>query len=199
MRAYLAALVAALALSVGLTSTPAEAQTATAPPPTAAVPAEAAIDAAQLEALGERVAEFEAAIRASDFDGVLAVVPPRVLDVLATRFGVTPDQMRSVFRVQAAQTMRQVEIVSFTMDVEDARPGEVPAGVPYVLIPTETVMVEETLGRAVARSRTIALLDGGAWYLVRVDDDRQISVLREAYPGFADVEFEPHTLDFVDG
>ena len=157
-----------------------------------------AINASQMEALGKRVAEFDTAILEGDFDTIIEAVPPKVLDAMAARFSITPEQMRSVFKVQAAQAMQQVEIVSFAMDVDAAEPGETPAGVPYVLIPTETVMELDSMGRAVARSKTVALLDGSAWYLVRVDDDSQITVLREAYPGFADVRFEPHTLDFVD-
>ena len=68
--------------------------------------------------------------------------------------------------------LAEVKLVSFGMDIAKAEHHELPSGEPYVLIPTETVM-DTGDGKSAARSHTLALLDGGAWYLLRVSDSRK--------------------------
>ena len=43
--------------------------------------------------------------------------------------------------------------------------------------------------KVLMRAPTLALLDGNEWYLIRTNDPQLISVLREAYPDYAGVEF----------
>jgi hypothetical protein len=59
-------------------------------------------------------------------------------------------------------------------------------------------MNSEATGRMRAKSETLALLDEGQWYLVRVNDLQQVAILRQVYPEFAAVEFSGGTMEAVE-
>ena len=77
--------------------------------------------------------------------------------------------LRTIVIAQMKAALAQVKLVSFGMDFAKAEHQELPSGEPYVLIPTETVM-DTADGKSTAKSHTLALLDGGAWYLLRVSE-----------------------------
>ena len=82
-------------------------------------------------------------------------------------------------------------------DMARAEHGQVADGTPYLLIPTETVMTTGGEGKTLMRSATLALLDDGAWYLVRGSDAQQVASLREAYPEYEAVAFPDATMELV--
>lgn len=144
---------------------------------------------AEAKALGETVLAFDAAMKANDFEGIGRTVPPRVLKHIAGQAGIGVEDLRKAMIRQMAAVMKDVTIASFGMDVAEARHQELADGSPYVLIPTQTVIDAGAMGRTAVRSDTLALMDEGAWYLLRVSDAAQVAILRQAYPGFAGVEF----------
>lgn len=81
------------------------------------------------------------------------------------------------------------------MDVSKVEYKELPNGEPYALIPTEVVMDAGGADKILAKSQTLALLDGGAWYLLRVNEDQQVTVMRQVYPEFAEVEFPAGSME----
>ena len=89
-----------------------------------------------------------------------------------------------------------VKITEFTMDMQAISLAQTPDGTPYALIPTRTVM--ETGGQTIeAKSHTLALMDGADWYLLRVSDQQQVTVLRKVYPSFAEVAFPDDSMQPV--
>jgi len=162
----------------------------------AALPLSAAeVTDADKAALVERVASFDAATRANDMGTVLDALPPKVFEAMAGQFGVTVEQLRAATIEQATQAMASVKIETFTMDTAAASYHELADGMPYVLIPTETV-IDTGNGKIKAVSETLGILDAGAWYLMRVEP-AQLPTLHQAYPGFAEVTFEPGTMEAV--
>ena len=152
----------------------------------------------QLEGLAARIESFDAAMKASDMSLVMDVVPPKVLDKIAANFNVTTEQLIEATQQQMDQVMKDVEIVSFGMDLETAEFLETADGTPYALIPTETVMdMGEAGGKVKASSSTLGLFDEETWYLVRVEDAQQVAILKEVYPAFADVEFPTGSMEPV--
>ncbi len=153
----------------------------------------------QLEGLAARIESFDAAMEASDMSEVMDVVPPKVLDKIAANFNVTTEQLIEATQQQMDQVMKDVEIVSFAMDLEAAEFFETADGTPYALIPTETVMDlgEAAGGRVKATSSTLGLFDEETWYLVRVEDAQQVAILKEVYPAFVDVEFPTGSMEPV--
>ncbi len=149
---------------------------------------------AETAALGDKVEAFDAAMRAGDYAAIIEVIPPAMLEYIATEANVPADELLAALKGQMDEIFASVELVSFGMDVEAAEEGELADGSPYVLLPTTTVMEAEGMGRIKVDSKTLGLLDGGDWYLVRVSDAAMVGVLRQVYPQFVGVEFPAETM-----
>ena len=87
------------------------------------------------------------------------------------------------------QMMEGADVEMYEMDVAALRFAETPNGRAYALIPTRTRI--SVSGTAVENtSATLALEDGGAWYLMRLDAPQQIGIVIRAYPGLAGEDLE---------
>ena len=156
------------------------------------------LDDAQRAALVARIESFDAAMKASDMSGVLGVVPPKMLEKIAAANSVTVEQLIAATQDQINEALKSMTIVSFGMDLDAAQFVALADGTPYALIPTETLMdLGEAGGKYRAKSSTLGLLDGETWYLVRVEDPQQVALLKEVYPGFADVVFPTGSMEPV--
>lgn len=153
---------------------------------------------AEKDGLAERVASFNAAMSASDWIEVMGVVPPRVLDKIASDFGVEVEALRQEMVAFMDETMAQVSIESFGMAVNETVYTATPDGTPYALIPTETVIDMGEAGKMKTSNTTVGILDEDQWYLVRTDDAQTIAVLRAVYPAFAEVELPAGTTEIIE-
>lgn len=150
-------------------------------------------------AVVQAIADLEADVRAGDFAATLDVIPPPLLAATLQRFGVTADELRAAIDAQMEEALASVTFESFSMSIYDAVPAMTPGvGRRYMLIPTETVLAIKDIGRTRSRTQTLALEDEGKWYLVRIDDQSQVDMLRAVYPDFATIEFQPGTMEPVD-
>jgi hypothetical protein len=145
--------------------------------------------------LAATVAAFDAAMRNSDYATVVKTIPPRIMEHIAKQAGVEVDALREIVMAQMKATLAEVKLLSFGMDLAKAQRRELTGGEPYVLIPTETVMDAGTGGKFKAKSDTLALLDAGTWYLLRVNEAEQVTIMRQVYPEFADIEFSAGTME----
>ncbi|MCZ7928853.1 hypothetical protein [Agrobacterium pusense] len=151
---------------------------------------------AEQERLRAQIERFSIALNAQDFETVGKTVPPKIFEFIASDAGVTVEQLRSALTAQMQMALAAVKITEFTMDAQAISLAETPDGTPYALIPTKTVM--ETGGQTIeAKSHTLALIDGSDWYLLRVSDQQQVTILRKVYPSFATVEFPDDSTQTV--
>lgn len=151
---------------------------------------------AEQERLRAQIERFTTALNAQDFETVGKTVPPKIFEFIASDAGVTVEQLRSALTAQMQMALAAVKITEFTMDARAISLTETPDGTPYALIPTKTVM--ETGGQTIeAKSHTLALIDGSDWYLLRVSDQQQVTILRKVYPSFATVEFPDDSTQTV--
>ena len=163
-----------------------------------AVPAASAeLTSTQRDTLAARIESFDAAMKASDMAVVLGVVPPKMLDKIAVSSSVTTAQLIAATQEQIDEALKSMTIVSFGMALENAEIAALADGSPYALIPTETVIDMGEGGKYRARSSTLGLLDGETWYLVRIEDEQQVALLKEIYPAFADVVFPTGSMEPV--
>lgn len=65
---------------------------------------------------------------------------------------------------------------------------------PYPLLPSTTDITPDGQGMVRASSQTLALEEGGEWWLVRVEDPQQAAVLTQADPEFAGVSVPRATM-----
>lgn len=165
---------------------------------TLAAPAAAqALNDAQQKALQDRVDAFDESMRVSDMAGVMGVIPPRVLDKIASTYGITTADLIASAQQQIDEALKSIKIESFGMDLDAAESVALDDGTLYALIPTETVMDLGTAGKHRSRTSTLAVLDEGTWYLMAVDDPQQIAIFKEVYPNMADIEFPKATMEVV--
>jgi hypothetical protein len=143
----------------------------------------------ETSSLSAVVESFDAAMRRNDYETVLLTVPPKIMQHIAKSAGTDVDALRLSAVKQMKAALANVKLLSFDLDLSKAENHELPNGEPYVLIPTETVMDTGEKGKFVAHSQTLAMLDDGKWYLLRVDESTQVEIMRQVYPDFADVDF----------
>ncbi len=165
---------------------------------TLAAPAAAReLTADEKAALAERVDAFKTSVASGDFGSTLKATPPRIYAFIAEQAGVTADEVVAQAEVQIREAMGAVSLDDFKVEMASARYLETSDGTPYALIPTETTMTMPDLGSVRTTSETLALLDSGAWYLMRVERQQQLLILREVYPAFADVEIPVGTTEVL--
>lgn len=152
------------------------------------------LTAAETTSLTETVAAFDAAMRANDYNKVAETIPPRILKHIASGAGMDVETLRPMIVQQMTAALSSVKINSFGMDVANAIHKQTPKGEPYSLIPTQTEIVTDT-GTTLVKSHTLALLDEGRWYLLRVEDPNQLQILRQVYPDFAGEEFPTGSME----
>ncbi len=147
-------------------------------------------------ALSATVAAFDNAMRTADYDKVIDLsIPPRMFAMLAKKANAPADKLRAFVIQQTRGLMQKAQLESFGMELAKATHRELKNGQPYSLIPTRTVIDGGSRGRIVQTSHTLAHLDGGKWYLLRISDLKQVSMLQETYPEFSGVELPRGTME----
>jgi len=143
--------------------------------------------------LSQTVESFSTAMKSNDFEQVIDTLPPRLVNAMAAQVGVPAAQLREMLAVQSAQVMGQSTVDTFATDLSGlkAKTGKMPDGteVLYTFVPAQVVVTAG--GKTVdAPQNLLALKEGGAWYLMRVQSEGHVDMLRSAYPFFKKREFK---------
>jgi hypothetical protein len=141
----------------------------------------------QMEALKARITTFEAGIRSFDYNVMAEVIPRKVWNHIKTEAKVNDAQLVEGIKTALSKAFETVEIVDFKMDVPAATTHALSDGMLYMLIPTSTTMEIKNSGKFVTTSSTLAFVEEGKWYLMRVSDKQQVDVLHQVYPAFKTV------------
>jgi hypothetical protein len=136
------------------------------------------------------VERFLAAFGAGDAEGMVSVMPPEYVTAHAQRVGIGPQTYRGLVVHFTEVALDNGAIEELMLDLAGMAFRETPVGDAFGLIPTRSVAIKNG-ERVEMISDTLALKDSGEWWLIQVNDDNQISVLREVYPAFANVTFRP--------
>lgn len=177
-----------LALGSGLAAAPALAQDAP----------KATLSAADRAGLDARIDQLNGMVEAGQFSAMIEFLPPKVLQTIADTFGITADEAREASVQAVDELMSQVTILAFDIDRAGAETFVTPDGSrQYVVL--DLTMLMETQGIQVkAVSPNLAFMDEGIWYIMDVNDPAQADILRQAYPEFEGVTFEPGTMDVIE-
>lgn len=152
-----------------------------------------AFDASNDAAIASVFDRLAADISSGNMAGTLDVMPPALLQQMATQVGVSTDQLKEMVATQAAQAMEQVKIEETTYDLDTAQKATSSAGRDYALIPTRTVM-QMGSDRVEATGTTLALEDGGKWYLLRLDSPEHLAMIGQLYPDLAGLTAPPGAM-----
>ena len=145
--------------------------------------------------LAKVVSAFETAIKTPDYQSVVDMLPPKIMSAIAAKANLSVSFMRNAVVGAMASAMAKVSMESFSLDMSGAEYKELGNGNPYALIPTRTVMSAPDAGRFAQTSHTLGVLDDAKWYLMRVSDTKQLTILREVYPEFNGVKFPRGTME----
>lgn len=149
-------------------------------------------------AIAERIDAPGAAMTEGDWAALSDSVPPRIREQLATANGMSVDQLRDAMASAMTSIMQAATVEDFGMSLETAEEHQTADGTPYLLIPTFTIIATEGNPRIRVDSQTVALEDGGGWYLVRTDDAAQTAKVKDLFPAFATVAFPKGTMTPLD-
>jgi hypothetical protein len=153
--------------------------------------------AAEIAELQTAVDAFGTAMWANDTKSILKVMPPKILTFLKEKGKVSDEQLLKAVSDAMAAAMKDVKILEFKIDVAAATTQELADGTSYLLIPTVTKMEIADKRKFIDSNQTLALRDGGVWYLLRASDPQQQQILKAAYPAFEGVELPAGTLEEI--
>lgn len=133
------------------------------------------------------------AIETGNYDQIFEVMPPGMLEEMAKQSGMSADQLRVAATEQTKQMMGQVTLEESTYDLDAATTGTSSAGRDYAVVPTRSVM---KLGeeRIEATGGTLAVEDGGKWYLIRIETPAHMQLVGQIYPDLADLPVPPSNM-----
>ncbi len=149
--------------------------------------AEATQNQAELETqLQARIDKFNQDFAGNNYEGVVEVMPPKILVVLAEQNDMTVEQLQEMLPKFIEGVMSEATVHSFAMADAEGK-VETVDGLHYALLPTSADM---SVGgnRAATETTTVALYDDGKWYLARIDTDAQEQQLKEVYPQLGSVK-----------
>ena len=150
-------------------------------------------------AVEARISRLDGIVSSGDLAGAMEVLPPVLFRTIAERAGATEAQLLEVSRELIRTQLSGVTILDYAMDLAAAPPTLTPDGSQtYLLIPTTTLMEIPEVGRVRSRNHTLALEEGGEWYLIRVDEPAQADLVRELWPAFVGVDFPGGTTEIAD-
>ncbi|PIE13580.1 MAG: hypothetical protein CSA70_04730 [Rhodobacterales bacterium] len=130
--------------------------------------------------LRARVDGFNAAFHAGDYATVTSVMPPRLVARLAKRSGMSQRELRRLLTDTTAQLMKNTKLHSYSMQTNAPEIHQAGA-IHYAILPTTTDLT--AYGKRLKQSNnTLAIEEGGKWYLVRVEKPSHEVDIKAAYP-----------------
>ncbi|MEM9099389.1 MAG: hypothetical protein AAGC79_12805 [Pseudomonadota bacterium] len=128
-------------------------------------------------------------MKSKSYEGIVDVVPLRVLEMMAERANTDPATLRSAMIQQTEQAIATIDILELSIDAVSPDYQTTETGIVYAFLPTEALMAIPGVGKVESETSTLALQESGMWFLAAIDQPQQVLVIREAYPGFKSVDF----------
>ncbi|MFV0361338.1 hypothetical protein [Tropicimonas sp.] len=131
--------------------------------------------------------------QSGNYQGVFDVMPPAFLENMAGQSGMSVEEVEQLVVSQMEQVMTQISFEEASYDLGAAETGTSAAGRDYALIPSRTVMKAD--GRRIeATGTTLAVEDGGQWYLIRLETPQHLQLVGEVYPDLAGLVLPQSTM-----
>lgn len=143
------------------------------------------------EALVEQVEEFNQATVDRDFETIIAMLAPRVINELAAQSALTNDEFIEQVASLTEESMADIELTDFEISVPEGAPTLTEEGLSYAVLPTSVEVLESSGIRAHTDESTLAIYDVGGWSLTRVQGADQEALLFAVYPELVGVDVSP--------
>ncbi len=146
-----------------------------------------AMEAADQTRLETAIESYGENLETGNFKAIVDAIPPGVVELISSQAKLSPETVRTSVTAQMATVMGGAKVESFMMDFDAMTSGTTPAGTQYAFLPTSSrisvgdgpVQTSETL--------TLAMDLDGIWHLIRIEQVQQYTIIRAAYPEFADI------------
>ena len=150
------------------------------------------LDSTETETLDKALKVYFQAISGADADGIVAALPPRILNVFAGATGIETSKLRAVLAEQTRTLIKGTSFRDVTADETalDAEDSALSNGtrITWVLIPT--AFVSETKGKATHNEQPLlAVHEMGKWNFLRIDNRERRDLAAIAYPFLKDEKF----------
>jgi hypothetical protein len=152
----------------------------------------------QLDALKTRLTVFENGIRNKDYQVMSDIIPRTIWENIKTKAKITDAQLVEAIKATMMQTFETATITDFKMDMAAATTHALADGMLYMMIPTSTTVAVKESGTFKSSSATLAIIENDVWYLMRVSDKAQITILHEVYPAFKSVTLPEDKLEKIE-
>lgn len=153
---------------------------------------------AEKATLTERVAGYQQAFIDKDYDAILDGSSPRFYEHIAKQADVTVPELRAFLIDQSKAVMASATIETHELDLQNTQYLQTKYGMPYALIPTLVILDMPGRGRFQITRETLAIIDDDKWWLMRITDTDQASVLQQVYPSLANISFKPSKTTKLD-
>ncbi|MGV3552293.1 hypothetical protein [Rhizobium sp.] len=151
---------------------------------------------AEKAALDKVLTRYEADMARKDMAAIISAMPPRIFTQLAGQSGMSVDDLKAMVIKMSAGASDLIR--DFGFEQEAVVFSELPDGTVYALVPTSTVIKTKEGPTYRANSQTLAVLEGSDWFLMRVNEPQQLTLLRSAYPGFVGVELPEGSMELLE-
>ncbi|MBS0563311.1 MAG: hypothetical protein JSR87_02135 [Proteobacteria bacterium] len=163
----------------------------------AALPAAARpLSEAEAGGLAHAIDSYVRATTGNDAEGIVATIPPRILNIFAGASGIEASKVKETLVGQTRDLMKGARITDFTVspgpyDAADATLADGTAVV-WVVVPAE--FTTDVKGKKTLNHQPLfAVREDGEWYFSRVDGPQQQQMVGMAYPFVAAVKLPAAT------
>ena len=151
---------------------------------------------AEKAALDQVLTRFEDDMDRRDMAAVIAAMPPRIIPRMAEQSGMSVEQLKAMVVKLSDSAMDMVG--EFGFEHRSIEFKELANGTPFALVPTSTVINMKDGPSYRVKSHTLALLEDGNWYVMRVEEPKQLMILHGAYPDFVGVELPQGSMELLE-
>lgn len=153
---------------------------------TAALPAMARpLTGEESTRLGSAVDRYLSATASNDAEGLVAAIPPRILNIFSGTAGIEAKDLKPTLQKQLVTTLKDTRISDVTsdqsaLDATDVTMGDGTA-VTWSVVPT-SFTVDVKGKKTLNKESVVALSEDGKWYILRVNSPQAKMLAAIAYP-----------------
>lgn len=141
-------------------------------------------------AASEVVTRYVAAANTLAFRDGFALMPPKVLDTMAQALGRDRDGVLDQLAARSTGDLAHLLLQATRLVPGSLAAAQTPDGTEYFAAELAVFMRLDDLNLIRLSAPHLVLQDGDQWYVARVQTVMDLTVLRRAYPAFADVTFK---------
>ncbi|MEP1229991.1 MAG: hypothetical protein ABJG88_04895 [Litorimonas sp.] len=154
---------------------------------------------ASSQALRDRVKEFEAIFDSDDIGETMNFIPPKTYEALKKGITATDEEMKNSVNREWKKALETISVESFTFELDENSIQTSSIGRAYTTLPLTMVMgINSDPTKLIkATSTTVALVDAGVWYIVRLDEPSLVGLFKKSYPDLSTIAIAPATQEIV--